>query len=182
MPMDQETINSDNFSVSSPGGGRSGTITYDPLSKTATFTPDALFQPGETIDVNISQHVSNLWGMQMGLDLDWTFEITTATNVQTPDPGVLPGVFALHQNYPNPFNAETQIRFSLAAPGPVGLRVYNMLGQLVKTLVNGDLPAGQHRALWDGSDQNGSALGSGVYFYRLEAEGQADVRRMVLVR
>lgn len=180
--MDQETINSDNFSVSSPGGGRSGTITYDPLSKTATFTPDALFQPGQTIDVNISQHVSNLWGVQMGLGHGWTFEITTATDVPTPDPGVLPGVFALHQNYPNPFNAETQIRFSLAAPGPVGLRIYNMLGQLVKTLVDSDLPAGQHQALWDGTDQNGSVLASGMYFYRLEAEGHRAMRKMVLTR
>jgi len=118
----------------------------------------------------------------MGLGHDWTFEITTATNVQTPDPAALPGSFTLHQNYPNPFNAGTQIRFSLVAAGPVGLRVYNMLGQLVKTLADGDLPAGEHQAHWDGTDQNGSALSSGVYFYRLEAEGQGDVKRMALVR
>jgi hypothetical protein len=182
MPIDPATIDSDHFQVSGQGGGRSGILSYDPLSKTATFTPDQPFDPGENVQVQLTGGISSLWGLSLPADYSWSFKITTATDVQTPDPAALPGVFALHQNYPNPFNAETQIRFSLTAPGPVALRVYNMLGQLIKTLVDRDLAAGQHQAQWDGTDQNGSALASGVYFYHLQAQGQGEVRRMVLAR
>ncbi len=181
-PMDPITINGDNFLVTGQGGGRNGTITYDPLAKTATFTPDEPFDPGEAVQVRLTDSIASLWGLTMPEDHVWTFEIVTGTGVVTPDPHGTPGRFGLQQNYPNPFNAGTQIRFGLAAPGHVGLRVYNMLGQLVKTLVDEDLPAGEHQVLWGGVDEQGRPLASGVYFYRLEAGGQGDVRRMVFTR
>jgi len=182
MPMDPATINGDNFSVTGQGGGRSGTVTYDLLTKTATFTPDELFDPSETVAVSISQNVSNLWGVHMSLVEGWTFQIESATEVVTPDPLGHPHQFALHQNYPNPFNAETIISFEVGKAARVELSVYNMVGQLVKILVKDHLPAGGHEIAWDGTDVSGRILGSGVYFYRLEAEGQNDVRRMVLVK
>ena len=182
MPMEPVTINGDNFSVTGQGGGRSGTVTYDPLTKTATFTPDELFDPSETVAVSISQNVSNLWGVHMSLGEGWTFQIESATEVVTPDPLGHPHQFALHQNYPNPFNAETVISFETEEAAHVDLSMYNMVGQLIKTLVKDHLPAGSHEIAWDGTDDLGRELASGVYFYRLEAEGQSDVRRMVLVK
>lgn len=182
MPMDPATITGDNFLISGQGGGRSGSISYDPLTHTATFTPDQPFDPGETVQAQMVNGISNLWGVAMAADYGWSFEITTSTGVETPQPGALPAQFALLQNYPNPFNAETQIRLSIPSSGQVDLRIYNMLGQLVKTLVDADLPAGDHQAVWNGTDDQGRALASGMYFYRLQAGGMSEVRRMVLLR
>jgi hypothetical protein len=181
-PMDAITINGDNFLVSTQKGSHSGTVTYDHLSRTATFTPDEPFQPGESVTAQLIKGIASLWGVVMMEDYSWNFEITTSTEVETPEPGAIPAGFALRQNYPNPFNAETQIRFSISAPGHVVLKVYNMLGQGVRTLVDEDLPAGEHRAIWSGTDEQGRNLASGVYFCRLEAGEKRDMRKMILLR
>ena len=94
----------------------------------------------------------------------------------------LPGAFELGQNYPNPFNSETVIEYRLATSGPVRLEVFNILGQLVKSLVGGTQSFGEHRVSWDGSSESGLAAPSGIYFYRLQADGYSDVRKMVLVK
>lgn len=182
MPMDPATINGDNFLISGQGGGRSGSIGYDPITRTATFTPDQPFDPGETVQAQLVNGISNLWGVAMTADYQWSFEITTSTEVETPEPGAIPGSFALLQNYPNPFNAETTIRFSTPSWGQVELKIYNMLGQLVRTVVDANLPAGDHQTIWNGTDDQNRALASGIYFYRLQAGGVREVRRMVLLR
>ena len=94
----------------------------------------------------------------------------------------LPLRFSLAQNFPNPFNPSTQIRFQLEHPATVELAVYNVLGQKIKTLVSGGLPGGEHSVSWDGRDKRGLALSSGVYFYRLRADGRVLTRRMVLTK
>lgn len=88
-----------------------------------------------------------------------------------------PQEFKLQGNYPNPFNPVTTISYSLAAQVPVKLQVYNYLGQLVRTLVSESQAAGPHSYLFDGAD-----LPSGVYFYRLEAGGREQVRKMTLLK
>ncbi|MBN2355735.1 T9SS type A sorting domain-containing protein, partial [candidate division KSB1 bacterium] len=97
-----------------------------------------------------------------------------------------PAEFALGQNYPNPFNPSTEIQFTLAAPARVHLQVFNLLGEEVKTLRNASLPAGTHTVSWDGTDHRGARMGSGVYFYRLEAvygsERFLQMRRMLLIK
>jgi len=93
------------------------------------------------------------------------------------EPRPLPNTFALHQNYPNPFNGSTRIAFDLPKAGPVTLRVYDLLGREVATLVDGVRVAGQHSVLFDGS-----RLASGIYFYRLEAGGGHEVKKMVLLK
>jgi len=90
--------------------------------------------------------------------------------------------FALDQNAPNPFNPSTTIRLSLASGGPTRLDVYNANGQLVRTLVNGQMSAGYHEVTWDGTDSHGRSLASGTYIYRLASGGNVQVRKMVLVR
>ena len=94
---------------------------------------------------------------------------------------VRPESDVLGQNYPNPFNPSTLIPFHLSEAGPVRLDVFNMLGQRLVTLMDGEQPAGLHQARWDGTDGAGRAVGAGVYIYRLTTrEGQL-TRRLVLV-
>jgi hypothetical protein len=182
IPMDPATIDGDNFQVSGQGGDRNGTLSYDPLSKTATFAPDQPFDSGETVQVQLISGITSLWGQALTADYGWSFQITTGTEVIVTDPDGLPGRFALHQNFPNPFNAGTTIRFSIGRPGLVTLGVYNILGQLIKTLYLGELPAGNQQISWNSTDRFDQPLASGVYFCRLEANGQSKIMRMVLLK
>jgi hypothetical protein len=88
--------------------------------------------------------------------------------------------FAMPQNEPNPFGTGTTIRYSLPHEGKVQLHVYNVEGRLVRTLVDGMVPAGAHAVTWDGRDTQGARLSSGVYFYRLFADGQGSLTRKAL--
>lgn len=94
----------------------------------------------------------------------------------------LPLTVELAQNYPNPFNPTTTIRYALPGTEQVRLAVYNLLGQKIKTLVDGVQTAGVHDIVWDGKDTSGKAVGSGVYFYRLETDGVVKTRKMMLIR
>ena len=107
--------------------------------------------------------------------------ITTAVDDRG-DTAPLPKAFALGQNYPNPFNPETEITYELPRESQVVLSIYNLVGQKVRTLVNGKVAAGRHSMRWNGTDVAGRNLSSGVYIYRLEAAEHAVARRMVLVR
>jgi len=90
--------------------------------------------------------------------------------------------FSLGQNYPNPFNPNTKIEFSLVKPGMVEVSVYNLLGQLIKTLHCGELSAGRHSVVWNGTDMADSPVASGTFFYRLKSEGGILNRKMVLMK
>ena len=94
-----------------------------------------------------------------------------------PPPESLPEQFMLSQNYPNPFNPSTTIEFALPHAGFVTLKVYNVLGEEVATLIAGDHPAGTFKATWDASE-----MPSGVYFYRLTAGNYVQTKTMVLFR
>ena len=93
----------------------------------------------------------------------------------------LPTDFALGQNYPNPFNPSTLIPYQLPAAAHVRLEVFNMLGQRLIRLVDGEQSAGMHTTRWDGTDAAGRAVGAGVYIYRLSSGGMEVSRRMVLI-
>ncbi|MCK6618904.1 MAG: T9SS type A sorting domain-containing protein [Calditrichaceae bacterium] len=93
-----------------------------------------------------------------------------------------PDVFELSQNYPNPFNPVTHIQFSLAGKVKVKLEVFNVLGQRVKTLVDSDLAPGKHEVAWDGRNDAGARVGSGLYFYRLKAGDYVKSRKMILIK
>jgi len=78
--------------------------------------------------------------------------------------------FNLYQNYPNPFNPETSIKFSLDQPQHVRLSIYSLGGQLTRILENEYKQAGIHTACWDGRDENGYVVSSGIYIYRIESD------------
>jgi hypothetical protein len=88
----------------------------------------------------------------------------------------------LLQNRPNPFNPATRIEFSAPARGNVAVRVYNLRGELVITLLNGVVEAGAQSVLWNGTDARGSSVASGVYLYQVEGFGQIETRKMALVK
>ena len=88
----------------------------------------------------------------------------------------------LDQNYPNPFNPSTQVDFGLAASGQVELVIYNLAGQQIRTLASGHFPAGVYRADWDGRDNQGRAVASGVYLYQLRAGDFLKVNRLSLLK
>jgi lysophospholipase L1-like esterase len=94
----------------------------------------------------------------------------------------LPHKFEMAQNYPNPFNPVTTIRYQLPSRQKVTLKIYNMLGQHVVTLVDGDMDAGYHAMEWDGRDMYGREVATGIYIYRLTGEKQTRTLRMVKLR
>ena len=100
------------------------------------------------------------------------------------EPSALPATFELAPSYPNPFRQQTTIRFTLGGttPQPVTLEVYNVLGQRVRTLVQGMLSPGQHEVIWDATDEAGRPAASGLYLYRLRVGNQVQTRSMVLMR
>ena len=92
-----------------------------------------------------------------------------------------PTEFNLSQNYPNPFNTTTRIDFRTDG-GEISLAVYDITGSLVKTLVDASLEAGSHSVVWDGKDNGGSEVSTGIYFYRLSDSAGDNVRRMALLK
>ncbi len=98
------------------------------------------------------------------------------------EPAEIPHEFKLSQNYPNPFNPSTEIEFTLPKYQRVSLVVYDILGRLVKTLVNEERHAGQHRVTWNGTNNLGSPVSSSVYFYEMRTNDMVKVRKMMLIR
>ncbi len=95
-----------------------------------------------------------------------------------------PREFELAQNYPNPFNANTTISFSVSSDkkGTGELAVYNIVGQKIRVLSSGEFKAGTYSFTWDGKDQNGTVLPTGVYFYSLQIGQTRQTKKMVLVK
>lgn len=94
----------------------------------------------------------------------------------------LPAAFALHQNHPNPFNNATTIYYELPQAGEVTIDVFNILGQRVRVLVAADQPAGVYSVSWDGTDDAGAVVASGIYIYRMSAAGVTTEKKMVLMK
>jgi len=102
--------------------------------------------------------------------------------VSEPASGV-PRVNALQQNRPNPFNPATEIRFSLASRGRVAIRVFDVGGRVVRTLVDRGLPEGDHAVRWNGDLDGGGRAASGIYFYRITyPDGAISAKKMTMLR
>ena len=94
----------------------------------------------------------------------------------------VPSEYSLVQNYPNPFNSSTEIEFALKASERVEIRVYSILGQVVKTLADRQYPEGTHRVVWDGTDNDSHQMASGIYLYRIVAGSYVESKKMVLLK
>jgi hypothetical protein len=93
-----------------------------------------------------------------------------------------PAQFSLSPNYPNPFNPETRIGYSLPWASHVKVEIFNILGQKIKTIVDEDQTIGDKEVIWDGTNENGEQVASGVYFYRLQAKDFVQTKKMVLMK
>jgi hypothetical protein len=109
----------------------------------------------------------------------YTSPVNVTTN-DTNDTTQLAKIFTLHQNYPNPFNPVTTIQYELSECSNVTLKIFNNLGQGVKTLINGIKKLGHHQIEWDGRDNSGQMVSTGIYFYRLKTKNDIAVRKMIL--
>jgi O-glycosyl hydrolase len=94
----------------------------------------------------------------------------------------VPKKYALYQNYPNPFNPVTTFRFTVPVTAEASLVVYNILGQRVRTLINKTVAAGEYRVTWDGKNETGSTVASGLYFYQLKTKKFVAVKKCILLR
>jgi hypothetical protein len=103
---------------------------------------------------------------------EWDNELISETPTET----------ALLGNYPNPFNPSTTIRYTLSVDSPVSIRVYNMLGQEVVTLVDGFQKAGEQLVVWDGTNNFGQAVASGLYIYKLQAGNKTLSQKMLFTK
>ena len=112
------------------------------------------------------------------LDLHWN----GAENLTDLEIKVVPRVYALEPNFPNPFNSVTRVSYQLPEAGEVGLSIYNMVGQRVRTLVKARQEAGYYQVVWDGRDVEGRVVGSGVYLVRIESGEFTKVRKMALLK
>ncbi|MBE0551178.1 MAG: T9SS type A sorting domain-containing protein, partial [Ignavibacterium sp.] len=120
------------------------------------------------------------------------FRIYTTTKLPTPEAGILldveqidnqvPVEFTLEQNYPNPFNPNTIIRYSIVTPSLVSLKIYDILGREIKILINQEQTSGVYEVNWNGDDEVGNKVSTGVYFYRIDAGDFVQTKKMLLIK
>ncbi len=142
-----------------------------------TYTLDMSAYPGGPFTVTLDVEFEDVCGSPYQVEIPVELELTTTGTEIPPVDHV-----RLAQNYPNPFNPSTTIRYELPGDCFVRLAVYDVAGRLVHILVDEQKTAGSHDAFWNGTDRDGSAVASGIYFYRLEAAGTIITRKMALLR
>jgi hypothetical protein len=114
------------------------------------------------------------------VDLDGKVDMVTSVEIGNLKP--MPKTYALDQNMPNPFNPTTTISYQLPESGPVQIVIYNLLGQKIRTLVNDRMDAGFYTVGWDGADETGRQVASGVYIYRMQSAAFSQTQRMMLLK
>jgi hypothetical protein len=157
---EHETVSSaaGEFSIALPAGTYQLSCQH-PDYEPYTHAPDIVVDISQTVTVDV---------------------LMTPSTVSVPEETPVPALQLT--NHPNPFNPETTIRFSLSAPGNVALNIYNLQGQRIRTLANGFLPASDHSVVWNGTNDSGNEIASGVYFIRLTAGGSTAIRKISLVK
>lgn len=147
-----------------------------------SYRIDNFVSTGSDIYIALREHVADNFNDGASISVD-NFIYTRETGSSIGDDiSLRPDGFALQQNYPNPFNPTTTIAYQLARNSNVVLKIYNVAGQEVKTLVNEKQSAGPQRVVWDGSDNSGQQVASGIYLYKLDAGDQTAIRKMILLK
>lgn len=158
------------------------------LSGSAAVSVDVIGATGLASDsyrFSINQNIND---DHLIIESDQTIELApgqytlSLNRIENSPDANLPVDYYLSSNYPNPFNPNTSLAFGLPTAGQVRLSIYNVLGQQVRTLVDEQMVAGHHEVTWNGRDDAGRAVSSGVYFYRLESNQFNQTRKMMLVK
>jgi hypothetical protein len=159
-----------------PGSGTAMTGTFDSPTETASATIDSqtLDSGSETLWVR-GQDAAGQWGNATSLDV-------VVNSPAAAEEIAIPTRFALYDCVPNPFNPITTIRFALPEPSMVRLNVYDIAGRRVRSLIDEARPAGFESVVWDGRDDAGHPVGSGIYLYLLEAGDHKDTKKMTLLK
>ncbi|MEE4311703.1 MAG: T9SS type A sorting domain-containing protein [candidate division KSB1 bacterium] len=141
---------------------------------------------GETFDYDANRQARKYYALTDFMKKAWLNEVARMVHLWLPsdisfvdveESMSIPRQYCLMQNYPNPFNPTTSIGFTLAKPGQTSIKVYNIMGQKVATLVDNKLIAGNHRIIFEGKN-----LASGIYFYKIKSGGFTDVRKMMFMK
>jgi len=150
---------------------------------------DELVNESELEVTNLNSGTEYFWKVRAQNSCYWgewctqcSFVTQSLTDIFNIDDEILPDKFALHQNYPNPFNNSTTISFEVPTKEEVSIRIYNILGEEVVTLVNDELSAGTYYLEWDGTDNKRHGVSSGIYLYKLSSESFTQEKKMVLVK
>jgi hypothetical protein len=109
-------------------------------------------------------------------------DVTVMGATPADDPSAPVIATVLHGNFPNPFNPETTIRYSVKEASPVSVQIFNVKGQLVKTLVNSAQEAGNYSVVWNGRDNNNNSVSSGVYYFKMNAGKYSNTKKMILMK
>jgi hypothetical protein len=166
------------------------TIENAPTSSMWQFLPPSgvLFPPTWPLPENLAYSNATLQtagtdGLPLG-DLNWypAQHEKYVTGVTVNKGPQIPASFSLSNAYPNPFNPSTNIQFSIAKSENVKLEIFNILGQKIATLVNGEVNAGNYIATWNGRNDHGNQVASGIYFYRLESQSFNATKKMILMK
>ncbi|MDO9067665.1 MAG: Ig-like domain-containing protein, partial [Deltaproteobacteria bacterium] len=158
------------------------TLTWNAAGDTLIMTPDSLYYQNTLMSVVVTAGTDQAGNSLASLpDTFVSFTTTTATGV-VGEPGMQDLSFSLSQASPNPVKSNAEFRFGLAREGEASLEIFNVLGQRVKTLFNGQLPAGSHTVKWNGCDEDGRKVSSGVYVCRLTAGDRAMTSRLTVIR
>ncbi|HEX3072380.1 MAG TPA: T9SS type A sorting domain-containing protein, partial [Ignavibacteriales bacterium] len=143
------------------------------------FTGDSLNLSNTTDTLDLKPGEFRLY---TSVKLDGPADEELLIGIESIDDGNVPEEYALSQNYPNPFNPVTAIRFTMPKSGAVTLKIYNILGQEIKTLIDKEFTAGSYEARWNGDTNFGDKAASGVYIYRLEAGSFKATKKMLLLK
>lgn len=181
------------FDVLEPTGTAALEMTYSGVSAhgaiVSQVTPNAVGDTARVLLSGFSYHLVHDDRLQTPADrIDHLYDIIQWLDNELPTPTGIPDrvVYSneLEQNYPNPFNPSTTIRYGIETSGRVTIKVYNVAGQLVTTLVDElqNPKEGGHVAIWGGMNDNGVQVSSGVYYYRLTTPGFTDTKKMVLLK
>ena len=109
-------------------------------------------------------------------------EFVLSNTLLSIDSGIIPGVFALHQNYPNPFNPVTSLRYDLPEDGFVNITIYDMMGRIVRSLVNSKQAAGYHSIKWNATNNKNEPVSAGLYLYTIQAGEFSQTKKMILLK
>lgn len=141
-----------------------------------------ILNPGQSFTFQFDKPGSYPYHCEIDPNMTGTIVIQlTGVEDETENRGKPTG-FAISQNYPNPFNQSTKIEFNLANSGFVSLNIYDLLGRKIQTLVNQHLSWGYKSVLWDGKDNSGNDVASGIYFYRLKVGDFCQTKKLVLLK
>ena len=169
-------------------------VTWDPITDCRDLSSYSVYRDGVIVDSLITStmyvdpglpsgdYIYNITAVYDGdWESDWSVD-APVTVTGTTNNILIPVRTELSGNYPNPFNPTTTIKFSLKEDSDVSIMIYNIKGAVVRTLIDGEMNKAYHEIIWDGKDNTGKQVGSGVYFYKMKAEKYTATKKMILMK